>query len=231
MGNLRKNHAANPSEQDPARQQKRRSFLKVAAGTALGAAVVCSGGGFLASIPPEIRFPEETVGEKSTMSRKILVTYASKSGSTAEIAEKIGQTLSAQGILVDVLPAAKVTSVQDYEAVALGSAIRYGQWLPDAVKFLERNQAALQKMPTAFFTVHLMNQGADEASQKQRETYVAAAHKLITPKAEMFFAGIGDTRKLSFLEKMIFKAVKSPEGDFRDWEAITAWSEGLATTL
>jgi menaquinone-dependent protoporphyrinogen oxidase len=161
------------------------------------------------------------------MHQKTLVAYVTRAGSTAEIAREIAKTLSAQGAAVEVLPLKNVTDLKSYQAVILGSAIRMGQWLPEAAKFVEQNQSVLSQMPTAFFTVHLMNLGSDEASSKARQAYLDPVRKVVLPKKEAVFAGVGDWKKVSFLDGLIAKAVKSPEGDFRDWQAIRNWAEDL----
>jgi len=161
------------------------------------------------------------------MSEKILVAYATRAGSTAEIAETIGQTLALQNGAVDVLPLEKVKSLKGYKAVVLGSAIRIGHWLPEAVRFVEQNRDSLAQMPAAFFAVHLMNLGSDEANRKARLAYLDPVRKLVTPKKEAFFAGVGDYKKVSWLDRLLARAVKAPEGDFRDWTAVRAWAEEL----
>ena len=83
----------------------------------------------------------------------ILVTYASRSGSTAEIAEAIGGTFTEHGILVDVRPMTEVTGVAQYQAVVAGSAVRQQQWLPEAMQFLETHQPELVRKPVATFLV------------------------------------------------------------------------------
>lgn len=207
--------------------QKRRKFLKTAGITLAGGMLACGGLTFAATRQPKINLPVETLGEETPMNQKILVTYATRAGSTAEVAQKIGQILAAQGAAVDILPVKDVQDVTDYKAVVIGSAIRFGTVLPEAVKFLEQNREALNSKSTAFFVVHLLNQGEEEASQKARLAYLDAARNLVTLKSEACFAGVGDLTKVSFLERMIGKAVKSPEGDFRNWDEIIAWAESL----
>jgi menaquinone-dependent protoporphyrinogen oxidase len=163
--------------------------------------------------------------------KKVLVTYATRAGSTAEIAEKIGETLASQGAVVEVLPVKNVTDAKGYSAVVIGSGVRFSQWLPEAVKFLDQNQETLKGIPTAFFAVYLMNMGDDETSRMNRSAYLDPARKLVKPKSEAFFPGVGDMSKVSIFERMIGKAVKSPEGDFRDWQAIQAWAESLNQIL
>ncbi len=161
------------------------------------------------------------------MNGKILVAYATRAGSTAEVAQIIAQCLSAQGIALDVLPLKQVKDVRGYRSVVIGSAIRFGRWLPEAVKFVEQNREALSRVPVAFFAVHVMNMGNDESSRAARLAYLDPVRKLVAPKKEALFAGVGDYKKVSFLERLISKAVKAPEGDFRDWTAIRTWAEEL----
>jgi menaquinone-dependent protoporphyrinogen oxidase len=161
------------------------------------------------------------------MNEKTLVTYITRSGSTAEIARVIAKTLSEQGAIVDLLPLKEVKDLGGYRAVILGSAVRMGQWLPEAVRFVQQNREQLSQIPAAFFAVHLMNTGSDAASQKARLAYLDPVRQLVTPQKEAFFAGIGDWKKVSFMDGLIGKAVKAPQGDFRDWKAIRSWAEEL----
>ncbi len=161
------------------------------------------------------------------MNTKILVAYATRAGSTAPIAQKIGQVLAQRGASVDVVPLKNVANLNGYGAVVLGSAVRIGQWLPEAVKFIEKNKSTLSGIPTAFFTVHLLNLGDDGTSRAARLAYLDSVRKLVSPQHEAFFAGVGDWKKVSFLEGLMGKAVKAPEADLRDWGAIQAWAEEL----
>jgi menaquinone-dependent protoporphyrinogen oxidase len=69
------------------------------------------------------------------MTVRILVSAASRHGSTAQIATRIGEALRTglpDGAVVDVRDAAQVDDVTPYDAVVLGSAVYMGRWLPDA---------------------------------------------------------------------------------------------------
>ncbi len=77
------------------------------------------------------------------MTKHILVTYATRTGSTGEIAESIGQSSAAHGFVVDVKPIREKPTLEDYDGVVIGSAIRMGQWLPEAVEYLKANRAAI----------------------------------------------------------------------------------------
>jgi menaquinone-dependent protoporphyrinogen oxidase len=169
------------------------------------------------------------------MPNRILVTYATRAGSTVEVAAAIGEALSGNGITVDVRPIKEKPSVQGYQAVVIGSAIRMGNWLPEAVNFVKDKRAQLSRIPTAFFTVHMLNRGEDEASRLARQAYTAAARQVLTPVDEAFFSGKMDYSRLSFLDRTIAKAVEkqagSLPGDFRDWEKIRSWARNLYPML
>ncbi len=205
----------------------RRRFLK-AAGIGLAATTAaCIGGGYIATLAPESAVVDLTFVKESTMSRRVLVTYATRAGSTAEIAAAIARTLSDRGFAVDVKPIKAQPAITGYDAIIIGSAVRMGRWLPEAVDFVRMNQSALNGAPVALFTVHLLNTGDDEASRANRAAYLDAVRPLINPVAEAYFAGAMSFARLSFLDRLIVRMLGAVEEDRRDWTAIEAWSEDV----
>ncbi len=161
------------------------------------------------------------------MNGKVLVAYASKCGSTGEIAKAIAEEIARRGPAADVMPAEKVADLAGYSAVVLGSAVRFGQWLAPAADFAARFKEPLHKMPVAIFTAHIMALGETEQDGASRQAYIPPAVKEIHPASTAFFAGSVDPEKLSFVEKTIGRIVGSPEGDKRDWTKICAWAGQL----
>lgn len=206
------------------RKLSRRDFLKVTGLALGGAAVACSGLGYAATRPPEIATPELNFGKEQTMDKPILVTYATRAGSTAEIAAAMGETLAARGFRVEVKPVKSQPALDGYAAVILGSAIRMGNWLPEMVKFIQANQATLAALPTALFTVHMLNTGEDETSRAAREAYTASIHALLPGAQRVYFEGVMDFSRLSFLDRFISGMVKAVEADRRDWGKIRQWA-------
>src|SRR5258706_14962217 len=86
------------------------------------------------------------------MDKKVLVAYATKYGSTEEIAQKIGQVIRQMGLLVDVLSTKRIIDLAPYDAIVLGSAVYAGQWLKEAVAFLETNEQRLAEHPVWLFS-------------------------------------------------------------------------------
>src|SRR5690606_33116049 len=84
---------------------------------------------------------------------RVLVAYATRFGSTEEVAQRIGTVLSSESIQTDVRAVEEITSLRDYDAIVIGSAIRVGRWVPEAVDFLREYEAELRDLPVAYFTV------------------------------------------------------------------------------
>jgi menaquinone-dependent protoporphyrinogen oxidase len=167
------------------------------------------------------------------MNPRVLVAYATKYGATAGIAEKIGTVLREAGLAVDVLPAERVGDLGPYRAVVLGSAVYIGQWRKEAAAFLKTNEKALAERPVWLFSSGPTGrEPMEKALQGWRfpEGLQPFADR-IKPRDITNFRGAADPKRLSFAEKLVLKGVKAPVGDFRDWEAISAWAQSIAAAL
>lgn len=171
------------------------------------------------------------------MNKKILVTYASRSGSTAEIAEAISKTLGEHGALVDLLPMQAVQSLSMYSAVVAGSPIRKSKWLPEALQFIQDHQAELAGIRVATFTVSItlaMSNGGQYRQAVRQWTAPILAY--VKPVSEGLFAGRLDFTKLPpTLDTLKMRLAAAfgifPKDDRRDWNAIRAWAETLHPLL
>ena len=171
------------------------------------------------------------------MSNKILVAYATCTGSTVGVAEAIGRTLAEGGAQVDVRPMREVTDLSPYGAVVAGSAIQDKRWLPEAMQFVQAHRAELSRKPFASFLVCMT------LAMRNGETYrpfvaefMAPVRALVRPVSEGSFAGVLDISKVpTFKDRLMFRLSVLfgvwTEGDHRDWDAIRAWAEGLRLLL
>lgn len=209
----------------------RRRFL-IWGGAAIGvSALTCGALGVVTTRTPEIEDIQTSCKGESTMKDTILITYATKCGSTAEIARAIGERLCEKGMFAEVRPVKSVSNLNGYRAVVIGSAIRMGKWLPDALEFATQHQARLSQMPTAAFTVHMLNTDDTPESQAARAGYVAPLHQVMTPGAEAFFAGKIELARMSLFDRLISKTMKATDQDLRDWDQIRGWADTLHTAL
>ena len=164
------------------------------------------------------------------MLTSILVTYATRFGSTEEVANAISRTLREAGSYVDCLPMAEVDSFDAYQAVLLGSAVNYAHWLPNAVDFVRTNQHALNQVPVALFTVHIQNTADDAMSKRNRLAYLDEIRPYLNPVAEGYFAG--RFNRLAATELLPhWLAWIVPNIDFRKWDKIRIWANSLPTLL
>lgn len=167
------------------------------------------------------------------MDKRVLVTYATKHGATGEVAEKIGEVLQKAGLSTDVAPTYEVGDVAPYAAVVLGSAVYIGRWRKQAVKFLQDNQDALKEKDVWLFSTGPTGTGDPEElleGWRFPEKLQPVADD-IQPHDIAVFHGALNPDDLNFLEKWMIKSVKAETGDFRDWDAITAWAMGIAEQL
>ena len=159
----------------------------------------------------------------------VLVLYASKHGSTRGIAERIAEKLRQMGKEAEARPVDEVAALGSYEAFVIGSAVYYGSWLKEATEWVRRNQAALSKLPVWLWSCGPLGTQIEDAEQQPKE--LAEFQQAIRPRDLRIFFGALDHSKLSFPERMVVKAVRAPEGDFRDWQAIDAWAADIARDL
>ena len=156
-------------------------------------------------------------------STHILLAYATKHGSTREVAEAIAGTLGASGHEVDVRAAADVRELDAYDGVILGGSLYMGRWHRDAIAFLERHRHALATIPIAIYAIGPQTLAdADVAGARGQLDKALAKVPDVAPWAVAIFGGVVEPSKLRFpLSRM-------PASDARDWLAIAVWAEDVA---
>lgn len=160
--------------------------------------------------------------------KSILLAYASRFGSTQEVAETIAATLREAGLEVDLQPMQELKSLDRYDAVVLGAAIYNAKWNAVAHQFVSQYQDALTQLPVAIFTLGPLS-ASDAAKQNSRRQLVGelAKYPWLKPVAVEIFAGKYDPSKpgMGFFDRFL------PARDARNWDAIRAWATGLPAQL
>ena len=163
------------------------------------------------------------------MMNRILVAYASKMGSTREIAERIASELGEAGFDVQVCSCSDAPPVGEFAAVVIGSAIYTRRWLREATTYLKRQASDLAGRPTYLFQ-------SGPCGEKQSESVV-----VIPRVVRRIAAEIGASDPVTFSGRLDRSKARGPisrwvasgsmAGDYRDWGAISAWASSIATDL
>jgi menaquinone-dependent protoporphyrinogen oxidase len=159
---------------------------------------------------------------------RVLVATSSKHGSTAEIGRAIGSMLRGLGIESNVTEPEAVASVVEYEAVILGSAVYAGHWMKPIKELVERFSDELAERPVWLFSSGPIG---DPPRPEEDPVDVAPIMEATRARGHVVFAGRLDKSKLGFAERAMVAAFKAPEGDFRDWDEIRSWAEGIASEM
>lgn len=213
----------------------RRRFLKTATGVVGAGVIACGGLGMWATSSPEIEFPASSCKKGDAVTKRLLVAYVSRAGTTGEVAEEIGRVLCERGAEVDVRQAKDVTDVSPYQAVILGSAVYMGKLMSDAANFVQKHRLALSQKPAAYFVVCLTMKEDTEENRRTAEAFLNPLYEKapeVKPAEVGLFAGRIVYSKLSFFYRMIItNVVKEPERDYRNLEAIRAWAANAGQAL
>ncbi len=164
---------------------------------------------------------------------KLLVAYASKHGSTAEIATYIGQTIQERHITVDVMRVGLVNNLADYDAVVIGSATYSQQWMAEAAQFLKMRVDILSQKPVWLFSSGPTGDGEATAllGGFTAPDNLKPTIDRIAPQDIVVFHGKLDLTQLTLAELMIVKGYGGPLGDYRRWETIRQWADRIADTV
>ena len=158
----------------------------------------------------------------------VLLTAASKHGSTAEIAAAIGRRLFDEGMAVTAAEPNEVTHASDYDAVVVGSGVYAGHWLEPAKRFVERLRDQLVERQVWLFSSGPIG---DPPVPREDAVEVAEIIEQTGAREHKVFAGCIDKNKLGFGEKTIVRALRVPVGDYRDWDDVSEWAAEIARAL
>jgi len=147
----------------------------------------------------------------------ILVTYASKHGSTEEVARSVAGHLRTAGLDVTLLPAAAVDELDHYDGVVLGGAIYMGRLLREARRMLKRLH-----LPFAVFAMGPLTMEESQVAGSRKQLGAALARAHAEPFAIAIFGGV------IHQDEQHFPFSHMPEGDARDWDAIRVWADEVA---
>ena len=162
---------------------------------------------------------------------KVLVTYASRHGSTRGIAERIAETIQRQGLEVSLRPIGQDGSVEQYDAYVIGSAAYMTSWLKEATAFVRAHERLLAGKPVWLFSSGPVGDGK---STRHPETVphpdgVDQLADEIGARGRAMFGGRVDSAQGGFAMAIMAKA--GLEGDWRDLPRVRSWALEIAGVL
>ncbi|GAB2687434.1 flavodoxin domain-containing protein [Thalassiella azotivora] len=159
---------------------------------------------------------------------RVLVSAAGRHGATEEIAAQVADVLRSEGLDVDLRPPADVGDLTGVDAVVLGSGVYAGRWVKDARRAVDRLTDLLDGRPVWLFSSGPLG---DPPAPDPDDLDVGGVVARTRARGHAVFAGRLDRHGLNLAERAAVRAVKAPEGDFRDWSAVRAWASEVAAEL
>jgi menaquinone-dependent protoporphyrinogen oxidase len=180
-------------------------------------------------------------GDAGPNDKKVLVAYVTRHGSTASIAEKIGETLTGQGFAVDVRPVERIEkqNLAQYDYYVIGSGTIWAKAMPPFLKFVKDYIDVFTSKPTAIFNVCMTVQRETPANRKRAADYLEASVKHVPELKPVvdkeMFGGRVSMEKLTVWESMVlrFFFIITPQthGDFRKMDEVAAWAEKVGNAF
>jgi menaquinone-dependent protoporphyrinogen oxidase len=164
---------------------------------------------------------------------RVLIGYASRFGSTREIASRIAGTVRARGNDVDVRSIEAISDVDDYDAVVFGSGVYDGSWTTQATELMRRHAAVLARKPVWLFSVGSFGDRHPIVGRlmKKEPREISEFEQTLHPRGYRVFAGVIDLDHWPAWGRLLFKALGGHAGDNRQWPDIDAWAERIAQEL
>jgi menaquinone-dependent protoporphyrinogen oxidase len=164
---------------------------------------------------------------------RVLVSYATAAGSTAEIAERIADVLRSAGCAVQCRPAGGDLDLNGFDALILGSAVHNMAWLPAAMDMLDRAAESGARAVWCFSVGGLDPRGRTAAAMVAREarTLEQQFPAGLEVREHRLFGGVVKRADVPFWGRVFYRLVGSRSGDHRDWPAIEDWATSVARQL
>jgi menaquinone-dependent protoporphyrinogen oxidase len=164
--------------------------------------------------------------------KSVLVAYASKSGSTAEIAAAIAEALRDHGLDAECRPAGEVESLEPYGAVVLGSAVYMRRWQVDGRQFMRRHAGALMQRPFWVFS----SGPVGDPARAPRPSWLEPTRTIdrateLGARGHVVFGGRIPAEPRGRIERAMARNTPPQYSDMRDWDEIRSWAARIAAEL
>jgi menaquinone-dependent protoporphyrinogen oxidase len=160
----------------------------------------------------------------------VLVAYASKHESTAEIAERVAAAMREAGCDAEARPASEVDDLSGYAAVVLGSAVYAKRWRREARDFARHHASTLRGMRVWLFSSGPLG-AVEEHPTAPMPPFAERLAARIGAREHVMFGGRVPTDPGNFVERAMLESTPPERRDARDWPAIEEWARGVASQV
>jgi len=165
---------------------------------------------------------------------RVLIAYATAHGSTRGVAKRVAATLESAGLTIELASVDQVGDTSGFNAFVLGSALHNQAWLREAEDFVVTTREELARQPVWLFSVGMPDAlGAPlrRFARTEEPKQLAAFREAFHPREHRLFSGVVRPDQLPAAGKLVFGLMGGRYGDFRDWQAIDRWADGIAREL
>ncbi|MDD3406963.1 MAG: flavodoxin domain-containing protein [Methanomicrobium sp.] len=161
------------------------------------------------------------------MNKKILIAYATRYGSTKEIAEFMSKTLSEDGYTALAKDINDITDISGYDFIIAGSAIQMGKWLPEAREFMQAFKNQLNNVPLFVYSCGITLNNPDDNITRKALFATDEIKQYVSPKKTGLFAGSLDKDALNKSDRDLILLARPDCGDYRNFEGIKEWIKAI----
>jgi len=171
---------------------------------------------------------------------RTLVAYSTVDGHTLQICSRLKQLLEQMGHAVELIEIGNATDFDSasFDQIVIGASIRYGKHRPEVYRFIEANRDALDRKPSAFFSVNIVARKVGK-NTPESNPYVKTFRRNTTwvPREVAVFAGKLDYPSYGFMDRQVIRFImwltKGPTDpmacvEFTDWQAVERFAHRVA---
>ena len=161
------------------------------------------------------------------MVARVLVVYASKMGSNAEVAEAIVAVLAEAGLEAEVAPVRLVKDIEPYDAIVLGSALYAAHWQREANRFVAKRRDILRTKALWLWSSGPLDRIRASKNLPPTDNVLEIMGD-VPFRGHRTFGGKLDPNAPGVDEQILRT---HQQGDFRDWAKIRAYAAEIADAL
>ena len=170
---------------------------------------------------------------------RVLIPYGTTEGLTAKISEFVADVIRGhdhKATVVDI-KGSRVPKLEGYDAVIVGASIHMGKHEDYVLDFVRENRDALERLPSAFFSVSMAAHDDIEEAEGYIEEFVRESGW--RPARVGLFGGALLYTQYGFIKRHLMKKIARDKGNpdtsrdyvYTEWDGVKYFVEEFLETL